>query len=176
MTAHRTATVTRSTSESSVELTIDLDGSGRSTIDTSAPFFDHMLTALGKHALIDLTVRTTGDVDVDAHHSVEDTAIVLGQALRQALGDKRGIRRFGDALVPLDDPAAAEADATGRSKPWMPPAVVPTGPGAAEADAFTPCSGRLGVGWPGSVVLAAMAAAATASQEPGPVAGALIEL
>ena len=74
------------------------------------------------------------------------------------------------------EPEVLAPEAAGRSKPWMPPAVVPTGPGAAEADAFTPCSGRLGVGWPGSVVLAAMAAAATASQEPGPVAGALIEL
>lgn len=115
MTAHRTANVTRSTSESSVELTIDLDGSGRSTIDTSVPFFDHMLTAFAKHSLSDLTVKASGDTHIDVHHTVEDTAIVLGQAIREALGDKSGIARYGDALCPLDEALArAVVDISGR--------------------------------------------------------------
>lgn len=111
----RTATIRRSTSESSIELTIDLDGTGASSIDTGVRFYDHMLATLSKHSLIDLTVRATGDVDVDAHHTVEDTAICLGEAIREALGDKRGIRRFGDALVPLDEALAqAVVDVAGR--------------------------------------------------------------
>lgn len=115
MTAHRTATVTRSTSESSVELTIDLDGSGRSMIDTSVPFFDHMLTAFAKHSLSDLTVKASGDTHIDVHHTVEDTAIVLGQAIREALGDKSGTARYGDALCPLDEALArAVVDLSGR--------------------------------------------------------------
>lgn len=114
-TAHRTARVERSTSESTVLVELDLDGTGRTQIDTSVPFYDHMLTALGKHSLIDLTVRATGDTHIDAHHTVEDTAIVLGQALRQALGDKRGIARYGDATVPLDEALAqAVVDVSGR--------------------------------------------------------------
>jgi imidazoleglycerol-phosphate dehydratase len=99
----RTAAITRETSESRIELSLDLDGSGRSDIQTSVPFYDHLLTAFAKHSLTDLTVRATGDTDIDVHHTVEDTGIVLGQAIRQALGDKSGIGRFGDALVPLDD-------------------------------------------------------------------------
>ena len=107
--------VERSTSESTVLVELDLDGSGRTEISTSVPFYDHMLTALGKHALLDLTVRATGDTHVDAHHTVEDVAICLGQALRQALGDKSGIARFGDALVPLDEALAqAVVDVSGR--------------------------------------------------------------
>ncbi len=113
--AIRTAEIHRETSESSVLVRIDLDGRGRTEISTGVPFYDHMLTALGKHGLFDLTVRTTGDVDVDAHHSVEDSAIVLGQAFRQALGDKKGIRRFADAYVPLDEALAhAVVDVSGR--------------------------------------------------------------
>ncbi|RCK71123.1 imidazoleglycerol-phosphate dehydratase HisB [Desertihabitans brevis] len=111
----RAVRLERRTSESSVAVRLDLDGTGRTDIDTGVPFYDHMLTALGKHALLDLTVRTEGDVEIDAHHSVEDTAIVIGDALRTALGDKRGIRRFGDAMVPLDEALAqCVVDVSGR--------------------------------------------------------------
>lgn len=111
----RTARVARATSESSVEVELDLDGTGSTTISTTVPFYDHMLTALGKHSLVDLTVTATGDTDVDVHHTVEDVAICLGQALRQALGDKKGISRFGDAVVPLDEALAmAVVDVSGR--------------------------------------------------------------
>ncbi|UNX56002.1 imidazoleglycerol-phosphate dehydratase HisB [Georgenia sp. TF02-10] len=111
----RTARVTRKTAESDVLVELDLDGTGRTDVATTVPFYDHMLTALGKHSLIDLTVQATGDTDVDVHHTVEDVAICLGQALRQALGDKRGISRFGDALVPLDEALAqAVVDVSGR--------------------------------------------------------------
>jgi len=111
----RTATRTRSTSESTVELELNLDGTGRSSIDTSVPFFDHLLTAFAKHSLTDLTVRASGDTDIDAHHTVEDVSIVLGQAIRDALGDKSGISRYGDAVVPLDEALAqAVVDISGR--------------------------------------------------------------
>ena len=113
--SNRTAKVSRATSESSVELWLDLDGTGRSDVSTGVPFYDHMLASLAKHSLLDLTVKSTGDVDVDIHHTVEDTAIVLGQALREALGDKSGISRFGDATVPLDEALAhAVVDVAGR--------------------------------------------------------------
>jgi len=115
MTSPRTASIRRATSESSVELDLDLDGTGSSTIETTVPFFDHLLTAFAKHSLTDLTVRATGDTHIDAHHTVEDVAIVLGQALRSALGDKSGISRYGDALVPLDEALAqAVVDISGR--------------------------------------------------------------
>lgn len=111
----RTARIERTTSESSVVVEIDLDGSGRTEVSTTVPFYDHLLTALGKHSLVDLRVQASGDTHIDVHHTVEDTAICLGQALRQALGDKRGIRRFGDALVPLDEALAqAVVDLSGR--------------------------------------------------------------
>lgn len=111
----RTATVERRTSESSVRVRVDLDGHGESTISTGVGFYDHILTSLSRHSLIDLEVESSGDVWIDAHHVVEDTAIVLGQALREALGDKRGIRRFGDALVPLDEALAqCVVDIAGR--------------------------------------------------------------
>ena len=113
--AHRTATVRRATSESTVEVTVDLDGTGRGEVSTGVRFYDHMLLSLAKPSLIDLTVHAEGDVDVDAHHTVEDVAIVLGQALKEALGDKSGISRFGDALVPLDEALAqAVVDVAGR--------------------------------------------------------------
>lgn len=113
--APRTASARRETSESTVELALNLDGTGVSTIDTSVPFFDHLLTAFAKHSLTDLTVRATGDTHIDAHHTVEDVAIVLGQAVREALGDKSGIARYGDALVPLDEALAqAVVDISGR--------------------------------------------------------------
>ncbi len=109
------ARVERTTSESSVVVEVDLDGTGRTSIGTTVPFFDHMLTALGKHALLDLTVKASGDTHIDVHHTVEDTAIVLGQAIRQALGDRAGIARFGDATVPLDEALAqAVVDVSGR--------------------------------------------------------------
>ena len=111
----RTARIVRETSESHIELELDLDGTGKTDIDTSVPFFDHMMTALGKHSLIDLSIKAWGDTDIDVHHTVEDTAIVFGEALRQALGDKRGIRRFADATVPLDEALAkAVVDVSGR--------------------------------------------------------------
>lgn len=115
MTTMRRATMTRETSESSIDLTIDLDGSGKSDISTGVPFYDHMLTAFAKHSLSDLTVKADGDVHIDEHHTIEDTAIVLGQAIRQALGDKHGISRYGDALVPLDEALAqCVVDISGR--------------------------------------------------------------
>jgi imidazoleglycerol-phosphate dehydratase len=111
----RTARIERSTGESKVLVELDLDGAGRSDVTTGVRFYDHMLAALAKHALLDLRVEATGDTDVDAHHTVEDVAIVLGQALRTALGDKVGIRRFGDALVPLDECLVqAAVDVSGR--------------------------------------------------------------
>jgi imidazoleglycerol-phosphate dehydratase len=111
----RTARVQRTTGESDVLVELDLDGTGAVDVDTGVPFFDHMLAQLGKHGGFDLHVRTKGDVDVDAHHTVEDTAIALGQAFFQALGEKVGIRRFGDALVPLDETLCQVAvDLSGR--------------------------------------------------------------
>ncbi|QBF45723.1 imidazoleglycerol-phosphate dehydratase HisB [Janibacter limosus] len=121
-TAPRTATVSRGTSESRVEVSVDLDGTGAGDVSTGVRFYDHMLLSLAKHSLIDLTVRADGDVDVDAHHTVEDVAIVLGQAVKEALGDKSGISRFGDATVPLDEALVhAVVDVAGR------PYVVHTG-------------------------------------------------
>ncbi len=111
----RTATLERVTSESTITLRLDLDGRGDSSISTGVGFYDHMLTAFARHSLIDLEVQATGDWHIDAHHTVEDTAIVLGQAIRAALGDKTGIRRFGDALIPLDEALAqAVVDVSGR--------------------------------------------------------------
>lgn len=111
----RTATVSRTTSESDVTVTLDLDGTGASTIATGVPFYDHMLTALSKHSCIDMDIQAKGDTHIDVHHTVEDTAIVIGQALREALGDKAGIRRYGHAYVPLDESLArAVIDISGR--------------------------------------------------------------
>ena len=112
----RTARVERTTGETSVRVDLDLDGArGAVTAETGVPFFDHMLAQLGRHGGFDLSVRADGDTHVDAHHTVEDTSIALGQALREALGDKAGIRRFGDALVPLDETLVQVAvDLSGR--------------------------------------------------------------
>lgn len=111
----RSASIKRSTSESSIELTLNLDGTGKSSISTGVGFFDHLLTAFSKHSLIDLEIKATGDLHIDVHHTVEDTAIVLGQALKQALGDKAGISRYGDATVPLDEALVrAVVDLSGR--------------------------------------------------------------
>lgn len=122
----RSASIKRSTSESTIELTLNLDGSGKSNIDTGVGFFDHLLTAFSKHSLIDLEVKATGDLHIDVHHTVEDTAIVLGQALREALGDKSGISRYGDATVPLDEALVrAVVDVSGR--PYLVHAGEPAG-------------------------------------------------
>ncbi|TCI99780.1 imidazoleglycerol-phosphate dehydratase HisB [Aeromicrobium sp. IC_218] len=111
----RTARIERKTSESHVVVEIDLDGTGRTDVDTGVGFYDHMLTALGRHSLIDLTVRSVGDLHIDAHHTVEDTAICIGEALREALGDKAGIRRYGNATIPLDEAiATCVVDVSGR--------------------------------------------------------------
>ena len=111
----RTGSIERTTKESSVSVELDLDGSGVTSVETGVPFFDHMLSQLGKHGLIDLRVRTVGDLEIDAHHTVEDTSLAVGTALRQALGDKAGIQRFGDALVPLDEALVQVAvDLSGR--------------------------------------------------------------
>jgi imidazoleglycerol-phosphate dehydratase len=111
----RTSRVERETSESKVLVEVDLDGSGRHDVSTGVGFYDHMLVSFARHSLVDLTVQTAGDTHIDAHHTVEDTAIALGQALREALGDKAGIRRFGDATVPLDEALVqAVVDVSGR--------------------------------------------------------------
>ncbi|MDQ1685632.1 MAG: imidazoleglycerol-phosphate dehydratase [Frankiaceae bacterium] len=111
----RTARIERATKESTVVVAVDLDGTGSTDVSTGVPFFDHMLAQLGKHSGIDLTVQATGDVEVDSHHVVEDVSIVLGQAVREALGDKAGIARFGSALVPLDETLVQVAvDLSGR--------------------------------------------------------------
>ncbi len=113
--APRIARVERTTKESSITVELNLDGTGRTDISTGIAFFDHMLTAFGAHGSFDLTVAATGDVDVEGHHTIEDTAIVLGQALGEALGDKKGIRRFGDAWIPMDETLAqAVVDVSGR--------------------------------------------------------------
>jgi imidazoleglycerol-phosphate dehydratase len=115
MSQQRRARVERTTRECDIVVELDLDGTGQVQVDTGVPFYDHMLTALGTHASFDLSVRTKGDVEIEAHHSIEDTAIALGQALAQALGDKRGIRRFGDAFIPMDETLAhAVVDVSGR--------------------------------------------------------------
>ncbi|WP_445160631.1 imidazoleglycerol-phosphate dehydratase HisB [Mycobacterium sp. Dal123C01] len=113
--ATRRARIERRTKESDIVIELDLDGTGQVHVDTGVPFYDHMLTALGSHASFDLTVRTKGDVEIEGHHTIEDTAIALGQALGQALGDKKGIRRFGDAFIPMDETLAhAAVDVSGR--------------------------------------------------------------
>jgi imidazoleglycerol-phosphate dehydratase len=112
----RTATIRRQTAETSIDLSLDLDGTGLADVATGVGFFDHMLTLLAKHAVVDLTVRAEGDLEVDQHHTVEDVGICLGQALKQALGDKTGIRRYGHFTLPMDETlAAAAVDFGGRA-------------------------------------------------------------
>ena len=112
---NRIGRVERTTKESSVVVEIDLDGAGKVDISTGVPFYDHMLTAFGSHGMFDLTVQAKGDIEIDAHHTVEDVAIVLGEAIGKALGDKHGIRRFGDAWIPMDETLAhAAVDVSGR--------------------------------------------------------------
>lgn len=111
----RTAHVRRETAETAIELTLDLDGTGKTEVSTGVGFFDHMLTHVGKHGLFDLTVRATGDLHIDAHHTVEDVGICFGKALVQAVGDKAGIRRYGDATLPMDEAlVTAAVDLSGR--------------------------------------------------------------
>ena len=111
----RTASVTRKTNETDITVSLDLDGTGTTQVATGVGFLDHLLTAFGHHSLIDLNVRCIGDLEIDDHHSVEDTAIVLGQALDEALGDRQGIHRYGDAVVPMDEALASCAvDVGGR--------------------------------------------------------------
>jgi imidazoleglycerol-phosphate dehydratase len=113
----RVAKVERATSETDIRLELDLDGTGRTDVSTGVPFFDHMLNALGRHAGFDLTVMATGDLDVDAHHTVEDVGICLGQALFEALAEKKGIRRYGDAMIPMDEALVlAAVDVSGRGQ------------------------------------------------------------
>jgi imidazoleglycerol-phosphate dehydratase len=139
----RTARIERTTKESKVLVELDLDGTGRHDVSTGVGFYDHMLTAFARHALVDLTVQCDGDTHIDAHHTVEDVAIVLGDALREALGDKSGIRRFGDSLVPLDEALVQCAvDVSGR------PYCVHTG--EPDAQAFVTIGGS-GVGYLGSL-------------------------
>jgi imidazoleglycerol-phosphate dehydratase len=115
MTGARTASVRRCTKETQVEVELNLDGTGVTEVSTGVPFFDHMLAQLAKHGVVDLRVKAAGDIEIDAHHTVEDTAITLGQALREALGDTAGICRFGDALIPLDETLVrAAVDLAGR--------------------------------------------------------------
>ena len=111
----RISTIERATSETDITLTLDLDGAGKTKVETGVPFFDHMLEAFGRHALFDLAVKAKGDLEVDAHHTVEDVGIVLGQALAEALAEKRGITRFGSAVVPMDEALVlAAVDISGR--------------------------------------------------------------
>ncbi len=111
----RSATLSRTTAETDIRLTLELDGTGRADVSTGVGFLDHMLTALARHALFDLQVQATGDLHIDDHHTVEDVGIVLGQAFAQAIGDKRGIRRYGQALVPMDEALVeAAVDISGR--------------------------------------------------------------
>lgn len=115
MTTTRTATVARTTKETAIELTLDVDGTGTVEVTTGLPFFDHMLAQLGRHGGLDLTLRAEGDLEIDAHHTVEDVGIALGEALRQALGDKAGVRRFASVAVPLDEALVEVAlDLSGR--------------------------------------------------------------
>ncbi|RYP83318.1 imidazoleglycerol-phosphate dehydratase HisB [Nocardioides guangzhouensis] len=140
----RTARIERQTKESKVLVELDLDGSGRADVSTGVGFYDHMLHSFARHSLVDLTVQTEGDTHIDAHHTVEDTAIVLGEALREALGDKAGIRRFGDATVPLDEALVqAVVDVSGR------PYCVHTG--EPEGQAYVTIGGDSGPGYLGSL-------------------------
>lgn len=125
----RSATVTRTTKETDITISLTIDGTGKTSVDTGIPFFDHMLDAFGRHGLFDLEVKATGDLEVDAHHTVEDVGIVLGQALAEAMGDKRGITRFASQAVPMDEALVMAAlDISGRGQMYfdilIPPAMM----------------------------------------------------
>lgn len=129
----RAAQITRSTTETQIQLSLAVDGDGRSTISSSVPFLDHMLTLFARHGLFDLTVQANGDIDIDFHHTVEDIGIVLGQAFREALGDKQGIRRYGTARVPMDEALAdVTVDLSGR--PYLVYNVAITAPSVGSFD------------------------------------------
>ena len=113
----RVAELTRTTKETDIALSLNIDGTGVSSIDTGVPFFEHMLEAFGRHGLFDLTIKAKGDLEVDAHHTVEDVGIVLGQAFAQAMGEKRGIARFGSQMLPMDETLVLAAlDISGRGQ------------------------------------------------------------
>ncbi len=132
--SERVARLARTTKETDIELSLDLDGTGTTDVETGIGFFDHMLTAFGRHGLFDLSVRATGDLEVDGHHTVEDTGIVLGQAFAQALGDKRGIRRYGDIALPMDEALIqAAVDISGRGALYWEADVPPVMVGAFDA-------------------------------------------
>lgn len=130
----RTAAIARATNETDIEISLDLDGVGAADVETGIGFFDHMLEAFARHSLIDLTVRAQGDLHVDGHHTVEDTGIVLGQAILRALGDKRGVRRFGSLVLPMDEALVlAAVDVSGRGQLHWDVAVPPVMIGAFDA-------------------------------------------
>lgn len=130
----RTAAIARATTETDIEISLDLDGVGAVDVETGIGFFDHMLEAFARHSLIDLTVRAQGDLHVDGHHTVEDTGIVLGQAILRALGDKRGVRRFGSLALPMDEALVlAAVDVSGRGQLHWDVAVPPVMIGAFDA-------------------------------------------
>lgn len=130
----RTATIARATTETDIEISLDLDGTGTADVETGIGFFDHMLEAFARHGLIDLTVRVQGDLHVDGHHTVEDTGIVLGQAISRALGDKRGVRRFGSLALPMDEALVlAAVDVSGRGQLHWDVSVPPVMIGAFDA-------------------------------------------
>ena len=116
----RTASISRTTSETDIAVTLNLDGSGRSDIDTGIGFFDHMLRSFAKHGFFDLTAQVKGDLEVDCHHTIEDTGIVLGEAIKKALDDKKGIRRYGSFELPMDETLVLTAlDLSGRPYLWL---------------------------------------------------------
>ncbi len=132
--SERAARISRKTKETDIELSLDLDGAGTTDVETGIGFFDHMLTAFGRHGLFDLSVRCEGDLEVDGHHSVEDVGIVMGQAFARALGDKRGIRRFGDIALPMDEALIqAAVDISGRGALFWDAQVPPVMVGSFDA-------------------------------------------
>lgn len=146
----RIATITRTTKETDIALTLAIDGTGKTNIDTGIPFFDHMLDAFGRHGLFDLEVKATGDLEVDAHHTVEDVGIVLGQAFAQAMGDKRGITRFASQALPMDEALVMAAiDISGRGQAHfdvlIPPAMMGLFDSSLAKEFFTAFAANAGI-------------------------------